>query len=141
MTFVQFAGLMWNHSPEMWRAMEARNIARPTFEGQEMADLFAYLYSVGYFRSAGSPGKGRELFAERGCSYCHGADAEGTSLGPGLRKPERPFTSTTLAAALWCHGPEMYERAQQLGRPWPTLGENDIADLSAFLNASRAEAR
>src|SRR5205085_12182598 len=39
LTVVQFSGLMWNHSPDMWKVPEARAISRPTFHGQEIADL------------------------------------------------------------------------------------------------------
>lgn len=133
-TIVQFAGLMWNHSPEMWRAMKARNIPRPTFEGHEMADLIAFLYSVQYFEPGGSPQLGESLFARRGCSRCHGAHAEGTVLGPALGGRGKTFSSIALGQALWSHGQKMYQRAQQLGVPWPTLAESDVGDLVVFLN-------
>lgn len=71
-TIIQFAGLMWNHSPQMWREMQARRIPRPTFAGREMADLIAFLHSVHYFEPGGSPKVGELLFGRRGCSNCHG---------------------------------------------------------------------
>lgn len=135
LTIVEFSGRMWNHSPEMWRAMRAKGISRPTFEGQEMADLIAFLSSLRYFEPVGSPQVGQRLFVARGCSQCHGARAEGTPLGPGLRGRGGNFTSVTLATALWRHGPKMYQRSQQIGRPWPTLAEKDVSDLVGFLNA------
>ena len=140
LTFVQFAGLMWNHSPEMWEALRKNSIPHPKFEGQEVADLVAFLSSLRYFEPAGSPVVGQTLFAERGCDYCHGKQAEGSRTGPALRGPGEITTSITLATALWGHGPKMYDRTRQLGRPWPTLSENDIGDLVAFLNTPR-EAR
>lgn len=39
----QMAGIMWNHSATMSAVMEAMKIPRPVFEGNEMADLLAYL--------------------------------------------------------------------------------------------------
>jgi cytochrome c2 len=138
-TLIQFAGLMWNHSPQMWREMQARKISRPTFTGREMADVVAFLHSVGYFEPGGSPKTGEMLFERRGCSNCHGAHAQGTQLAPALRGQGRIFTSVTLATALWQHGPKMYRRAQQLGLPWPQLQDSDVGDLLVFLNTAPAE--
>jgi mono/diheme cytochrome c family protein len=138
LTMVQFAGAMWNHSPQMYREMAARRIQRPVFGGQEMADLMAFFNSLRYFEPSGSLQAGKGLFAARGCSRCHGANAEGTSLGPALRGA-RPVNSVALATALWRHGPEMYRRTQTLGIAWPKLDENDLGDLFTFLNSSPAE--
>ncbi len=80
---------------------------------------------------------GRGLFVSRGCSRCHGNNAEGTSLAPGLKTAHAQMSSVTLAAALWRHGPEMYRRTQDLGIPWPKLNEDDLGDLFAFLNTPK----
>ena len=140
-TLVQFAGSMWNHSPEMWREMAAKGVARPGFEGREMADLIAYLYSLRYFEPVGSPQAGERLFGFRGCGHCHGNRAEGSTKGPALRKHGEIFTSLDLASGLWAHGPGMYKQTKQLKVPWPTLLEHDVGDLVAFLNASLEESR
>jgi mono/diheme cytochrome c family protein len=135
LTIVQFAGLMWNHSPAMWRASEARSIPRPTFQGQEFADLLAFLASLSYFDLPGSESIGQTVFQDRGCGYCHGNGAEGAQEGPKLRGRGRSVTAITLATSLWQHGPKMYQRTSALGRPWPTLNETDVGDVVAFLNA------
>ncbi|MFQ5723007.1 MAG: c-type cytochrome [Terriglobia bacterium] len=140
-TLTQVAGRMWNHSPEMWQAMRAKGIERPSFEGQEMADLIAFLYSVRYFELAGSPLIGRELFSERNCSRCHGVDARGGEFGPKLRGRGKFLAPVSLARALWAHGPRMYRRAQELGLGWPTLEESDLGHLLAFLNTAPEEPR
>lgn len=133
-TLTQMAGRMWNHSPEMWTTMKAKGIERPTFEGQEMADLIAFLYSVRYFELVGSPVIGQQLFTQRMCSRCHGTDARGGEFGPNLRTTSRFFTPVNLAQALWSHGPRMYSKAEELGLGWPTLNEGDLSHLLAFLN-------
>lgn len=140
-TLTQVAGRMWNHSPEMWAAMKAKGIERPTFEGKEMADLIAFLYSVRYFELAGSPLVGQQLFSERKCARCHGADARGGEYGPALRGRGRLLTQVTLAKALWAHGPRMYQRSRELGLGWPSLQESDLGHLLAFLNSPPQEAR
>ena len=140
-TLTQMAGRMWNHSPEMWQAMRAKGIERPSFQGQEMADLIAFLYSVRYFDLGGSAVIGRQLFVERKCGDCHGAEGDGGEHGPQLRGRRKFFAPVTLARALWAHGPQMYRRSQELGLGWPTLQEGDLAHLLAFLNTPPEETR
>lgn len=140
-TLTQVAAQMWNHSPEMWAEMEAKGIDRPVFESQEMADLIAFLYSIRYSEMAGSPLVGQQLFSERECSRCHGADGQGGEFGPRLRGRGKFRTPVTLATALWSHGPRMYLRSQQLNVAWPTLKESDLGHLLAFLNAPPEDSR
>lgn len=134
-TLAQFAGAMWNHSPEMFRVMKAQGIARPAFENQEMADVMAYLNSLRYFEPTGTAGAGASHFAERGCARCHGARAEGTASGPALRGRGGDYNTVSLATALWSHGPEMYRQTQKLSVAWPRLETSDLGDLIAFLNS------
>lgn len=126
---------MWNHSPEMWRASEARNMPRPDFDGRQFADLVAFLDGIGYFEPSGSAQVGASLFVERGCSGCHGSRAEGTRNAPALRGPGKSFTLVTLATALWKDGPKMYRRTQEFNVQWPSLTEADTGNLVSFLNA------
>ncbi|MBZ5594791.1 MAG: cytochrome c [Acidobacteriia bacterium] len=134
-SIVRFAGIMWNHSPQMWRASEARNVPRAAFEGRQLADLVAFLASIRYFEPSGSPQEGATLFVERGCAVCHGPQAEGTRNGPALRGRGKSFTVITIAAALWKDGPKMYQRTRELKVPWPDLTEGDTGNLVSFLNA------
>ena len=41
-SIVQFAGEMWNHSPEMWRTSEVRNVPRPQFDGRQIVGSFRF---------------------------------------------------------------------------------------------------
>ena len=134
-SIVRFAGVMWNHSPEMWRASEARDVPRAAFDGRQLADLVAFLASLRYFEPSGSPQQGAALFVERGCAVCHGTQAEGTRYGPALRGRAKSFTAITLATALWKDGPKMYRRTQELKVQWPDLTEGDTGNLVSFLNA------
>ncbi len=135
-TIVQLAGTMWNHSEAMSRAMREKGLKRPSFDSHEMADLVAFLYSVRNAEPGGSPRLGEVLYAGRGCDRCHGVRAEGTESGPGLRGRGKRFTSISFAAALWRHGPHIFERARQNGQTWPQLSEGDVGDLITFLNSS-----
>src|SRR5881396_2895541 len=64
------AAALWNHSPEMWRAQNARNV-RPMLDSKETADLFAYFFSLAYFRSPGDASRGALVFEQKSCSRCH----------------------------------------------------------------------
>ncbi|MGA2329927.1 MAG: cytochrome c [Bryobacteraceae bacterium] len=52
----RLAGLLWNHAPVMWAAVERARIARPELTRQEAADLFAYFFAARYFESPGGAG-------------------------------------------------------------------------------------
>ncbi len=133
-TLAEFAAQMWNHSPEMWRAAEASGGERPSFSERQMADLIAMLHTIRYFEPEGSPSAGAELFSKQGCTQCHGEDGAGTLRGPALRGRHGKYTPVTLAAALWKHGPTMYQRMRDQGRAWPKLQERNMPDLMAYLN-------
>ena len=134
-TLTQMAGRMWNHSPQMWAAMKTKGIERPTFQGAEMADLIAFLYSLRYFDLGGSPIIGQQLFDECKCGQCHGSDALGGKIGPDLRKAGKVYTPVNFALALWSHGPRMYAKAEAMGLGWPILKQGDLSHLLAFLNS------
>ncbi len=138
-TYSQVGGLMISHAPQMHAVMKEKGIAPPQFEGAEMTDVIAFLYSLRYNEPAGSALVGRSVFAWRGCSRCHGEEATGTTLGPGLRGRALHYNAITLATALWRHGGKMYQQSQHLGIGWPTLEESDVGDLLAFLNAPVSE--
>lgn len=131
-TFTELGGNMISHFPKMEQAMEKQSIARPELSAQEMTDVFAFLYSLRYVEPGGSPHVGASVFQWRGCSRCHGENAQGTRRAPALRV--RTYNSVALAVALWRHGHRMYAETRQMGIGWPTLSEEDVGDLLAFLN-------
>lgn len=133
-TYAQFGEAMLNHFPEMQRAMDSRSAGMPSFQGDEMADLAAFLYSLHFLEPSGSPQVGASLFSWRGCAQCHGDKAQGTSGGPPLRGRGTTYNAVRLASSLWGHGAKMYRTAHATGQPWPTLSEEDVGDLLAFLN-------
>jgi cytochrome c553 len=126
---------MLNHSPVMRRVMQQRGITHPEFQDQEMADVAAFLYSLSYSDPSGSPHVGKSVFAWRGCSRCHGNDAQGSAKAPGLRGRGEAYTAVGLAASLWEHGERMYRRSEEMGIGWPTLTTGDVGDILSYLNA------
>ena len=56
------ASRMWDHAPVMWQAMTARKIPLPKVTSDQVADLFAFFYSVRYFEKPGEAERGKHVF-------------------------------------------------------------------------------
>jgi len=129
-TPAQLAGMMWNHSYQMWKGMEEKGIARPTLSPQEMADLVAYLFSAQYFDEPGNPEEGKKVFSQKQCNLCH---ARGTSA-PNLTTLKGQISPILMAQAMWNHGPEMLEKMRKAKVPWKKVDGKEMADLMEYLN-------
>lgn len=132
-TLSEFGETMLNHVPDMRHLMSASHKSPPTFANGELTDIAVFLYSLRYTEPTGSPEIGASVFQWRHCAACHGADASG-GAAPALRGRGQNYTAVRLAAGLWRHGAQMYERTQRDHQSWPELQESDIGDLLAFLN-------
>jgi cytochrome c2 len=130
----EIAGVMWNHSQGMSAEFAQRGIARPTFSGQEMADVTAYLFFINYANVRATPSRGQAVFNRR-CSVCHtlGEKKVGPDLlaAPGLDRP------IGIIAAMWNHAGAMEKETSQRKVPWPRLERGETADLTAFLIVRR----
>lgn len=124
-----FAQAMWNKAPGMRRAMAARGIEVPTLSADEMADLVAYLYAVGYFADSGRSSRGRALVESRGCLACHALGAAGGERASDLAGGAGPETPAGAVAALWNH----VEVLEAGGDPWASVTSAEMADIVAFL--------
>lgn len=133
-SITQFAGLMWNHSPQMLAKMEQDRMARAQFAEREMADLIEYLYVVRYLEPVGRVDMGRDVFDRKHCANCHGADGRGGKGGPSLAR-RMEYLSPKMAYTVWTHGPQMYRKMRDRNIAWPTLDEQELVDLMAFLNS------
>jgi cytochrome c2 len=132
----EIAGLMWNHSQAMNSEFARRGVARPTFAGQEMADLIAYLFFVNYANVRGTPFRGGQVFSKK-CASCHtlGRQSVGPDLlsAPGLDQP------IGIIASMWNHATAMEQEAAKRLRTWPRLERGETADLGAFLIGRRQQ--
>ena len=129
-TLAQLAGMMWNHSYQMWKGMEEKGIGRPTVSPQEMADLVAYLFSTQYFDEPGNPEEGKKVFIKKQCNLCH---TKGTSA-PNLTTLKGQISPILMAQAMWNHGPEMLEKMRKAKVPWRKVDGKEMADLMEYLN-------
>lgn len=143
---LQIAQDLWNHGPVMVATMRNRNLEVPTFRGNEIIDLFAYLRSQGQrrsarvFKSAGDPARGKEIFASKGCARCHSVFNAGGSVGPDLGRVELQGSVTQLAGRMWNHWPAMSDAMQSMGMATPVFRNEELADVFAYLFISRYDA-
>jgi mono/diheme cytochrome c family protein len=129
----QLAGRMWNHWAGMAEAMEALEIPLPEFEGEELAELFAYLFISRYDGEPGDPERGRTYYQDQWCAACHGLDGEGAGIGPALRGVTSRETREQVVQRMWNHAPEMLEEMGNQKIEWPRITARELADLLAFL--------
>lgn len=137
----EIAGSMWNHDPQMWGKMQRRGTGRPVFNGNEMADVIAYLYFTRYVDSPGNMARGKNLFEQKGCSQCHslGQDRAG-KIGPNLSNTPSISSPVHLITAMWNHAPAMEQLVQQKGLAWPSFDGDEMRDLVEFLRSSKETA-
>jgi len=129
-TLAQLAGMMWNHSPKMWKGMEKKGMERPTLSPQEMADLVAYFFSTQYFDEPGDPARGKAVFERKQCNLCHSKGAKTSNLS-NLKGQISPIF---MAQMMWNHGPEMLEKMRKAKVPWRKIDGKEMADLMEYLN-------
>lgn len=134
-SFPEIAAGMWNHSVVMHEKMREFRVARPTFDGNELADLIAFLYFLNYFDEPGDPRAGKALFAEKHCIRCHAVGREGGTIGPRLDAIPRGTPPLRIAQALWNHGPAMTGAMRRMNLDPPRFRGNEFLDLVAFLRS------
>lgn len=112
---------IWKHGPQaQW----------PKLSGRETADLVAFLQEAGdrtaderAYVEPGSPRRGRELFASKGCAACHSVAGRGGRPGLDLagRRPALTGSIWELAGLMGSH------------RSVPRASDQEMADILAYL--------
>ena len=87
----------------------------------------------------GDPSTGERLFDEKGCVQCHSVRGVGGDLGPDVEDIDVDCSATQIAGRMWNHGPKMWEIMEREGLTFPTFEEGEMADVLAYLYASRLE--
>jgi nitric oxide reductase subunit C len=131
-TLSQVAGLMWNHSPDMWRKMKKKGIGRPTLSAKDMVDIIAYLFSIRYFDEPGDKDNGKKLFSEKHCISCHRGKGR---IAPDLTVLKGKISPVSMASAMWNHGPTMHEKMRDKGISWPEISPKEMVDIMEYINA------
>lgn len=129
----ELVAAMWNHAPQMWEKMRQEKVTPPAFTEAEMANLFAFLYSVRTLDEPGDAERGRQLLFEKRCLECHAVAGQGGRIGPDLRDWASYRNPVSWIQAMWNHAPAMQTLMERRGLPWPEFHDNDVADLIAYI--------
>jgi quinoprotein glucose dehydrogenase len=96
-----------------------------------LALVFFFLLPSQMVAAAGSKDAetaGATLFRDKGCSYCHGATAQGTQKGPSLANVRKRLKPAQIAAQIENGGQKMPSFED-------SLSKDEVAQLVAFLRA------
>ena len=129
-TLAQLAGMMWNHSHQMWKGVKEKGIDLPSLSPQEMSDITAYLFSTHYFDEPGDPARGKNVFIKKQCNTCHGKGTKMVSLA-NLKSKVSPIS---MAQTMWNHGPGMLESMRKARVTWQKIEGQEMVDLMEYLN-------
>lgn len=124
---------MWNHAPAMWQRMELERLATPKFAGEEMTNLFAFLYSVRSLDEPGDAERGRKLLADKKCLECHALPPSGDRIAPDLRNWTSYRNPVSWIQAMWNHGLAMHDKMAARGLTWPKFDQSEMADIIAYI--------
>jgi mono/diheme cytochrome c family protein len=130
------AGRMWNHWPAMTEGMKTLDIPRPVFHGEELADVFAYLFISRYHGEPPPAEAGRTVYAKKGCLSCHGSNG-----GSALRASLAGKSKEEIAQRMWNHAPVMGSQMGTRGMRWPRFEPQELAALLRFLAEEPQEAK
>jgi cytochrome c2 len=141
---IYVASAMWNHGPQMAEKMKEKGIQRPTFTGNELRDLIAYLAPATagpeegpVYALPGRPEVGRQLFAEKRCIQCHSVGGVGGKVGPDLVERGVRQSPIEFATTIWNKAPKMAEAMRTRGIALPQLTPSEMADIVAYLYSVR----
>ena len=141
---IYVAAAMWNHGPQMAETMKEKGIDRPTFTGNELRDLIAYLApgTAGpqegpVYALLGRPEAGRQLFAEKRCIECHAVGGVGGRVGPDLVARGVRQSPVEFATTIWNKAPAMAAAMKTRGITLPQLSPGEMADIVAYLYSVR----
>ena len=130
----EVASSMWNHGEAMFDYMQKKSIEWPTFEGNEMADVIAYIYSLGFEDRPGDERRGERVFKEKGCNSCHLAGGQGR--GPDLAAVRKLDSPVRMIQLMWNHAGDMEDMLMTQNKRWPELSSSEMRDLFSYLRKS-----
>jgi mono/diheme cytochrome c family protein len=137
--FTQFATAMWNKTSVMMTSSKRRGVVIPQLRADEMANLVAYLDSVGYFADSGNAKRGQNLALDKACVVCHSAHGLGAPIGREIIWPQGLEASTVVISFAWNHSLIVESAAGQAKAAWRPLGAEEMADLMAFVRSLNRE--
>lgn len=131
-TPAKLAGVMWNHAPSMWNAMEKAGIQKPSISTQQAADLFAYFFAARFFDRPGDAARGRQAFVSKGCAGCHDPKSAGASPARPVTEWDSLASPIDLAREMWNHASQMNETMAKQSRKWPQITAQELTDIVVY---------
>lgn len=132
-SFLDIAGVMWNHLPKMEEEFKRRKIKRPKLKNDEAYQLLAFVYFLNYFGNPGDAAKGELVFLRKNCIACHRVGPHGPRDGNPLDRFQNYRAPAFISAAFWSASKEMTRAMQDRELPRPVYEANDIVDILAFI--------
>lgn len=134
---IYLTAAIWKHGKHMTEKMREKKVLRPTFQGNDIPDILAYIRSTGggverVYIQPGNPQRGELLFTEKRCAKCHKVDNDGERVGPDLRV-ELKGSLMRIAGTMWNHGPKMWAKMAELEVKVPSLSTEEMSDLISYL--------
>jgi mono/diheme cytochrome c family protein len=136
---VLVAARMWSHGARMADTMKAQGVERPSFKGNELVDIIAYITTSAKDTAGdsaqvvpGTPERGEKLFRDKQCASCHTIAGKGGKVGPELGRAHH-VSLTQFAGLMWNHGPSMWAKMKERGVQPPELTGQEMADIVAYL--------
>jgi mono/diheme cytochrome c family protein len=74
------------------------------------------------------------VFEQKGCASCHERLRRETGA-PDLAAAKERYSTITIAASLFRHGPAMLDRMEKQNVRWPQFTAAEMEDVIAFLNS------
>ena len=135
-TQLDLAAIIWNHTPSMIIGMEKAGLRKPTLTGQEFTEISAYLYFLKFFDEPGNSARGKAVFTEKGCHFCHPSSGKGKEGAPGLNEFPKNISPVFISQAIWNHSLDMIARMVEIGMKWPKFRETEMMDLLEYIKAN-----
>lgn len=132
-TNIRMAAILWNHAPQVAKALQEKGAKWPTFKGDEMAHLVSYLHSL---EVLGNAQEGKKAFEQKQCTKCHSVAGEGATIAPDLSKGH-PHPPAELVGVMWNHALTMQAMMEAMNIPWPVFAEGEMADLLAYIEEAQ----
>lgn len=84
---------------------------------------------------ANQPKQGWQVFRTKGCMNCHkmGQSSE-DSIGPDLAKVAGGLNEANLAASMWNHAPQMWEKTSEHAMSYQQMDDQEVANLFSFIS-------
>lgn len=125
---------MWDHSPEMFKQMDAKNTAKQELSSEDFRSLRYFLNYLRYLGNSGNVTKGKELFAKMKCNECHSIDQVSPHM-ISLNKMGIYASPVYLAQVMWNHAAKMQKMQKQSGIKVPLFKGDEFSDLSSYIQS------